>query len=581
MSFPQIQQLETNDEGKPYQNTSAIELPNDENHTAEGLEAPPCPAIRSNVLVLRRGRLVELPADSMSDYDVVPGTVYLVEGSHQAGARNDIILLPTPSSDIKDPLASFKLTLIRAYSSLLGALTNWESVIYLNLTAAYRTPITNLNIGQAIMLLLLGVGNVFFVPLSNKLGRRSIYIWTLVLVLASQIWMIFCRNIGDFQGAHVILGLGAAPFEALVAISISNVYFAHERGSKLGVYVFGLAFGSFVGPICAGYMAVDQGWRWIYRWGAILTGGLLVLFYLTFEETHFVREVDAQEGHVVALESVDEEHRRQSLGAGSLKTKKMDQDIGNELQRETTHSLTAGELEVFREFYRPLQLSIFLAVLWCGINYGTCVSWLAVMGTTIAEVFARPPYLFSPSDLGLIWIFPMIGSLIGAYFSGPLNDRLTLYLSTRNRGWREPEFRLWAFIPSAVIMPCGLIMYGVTSAHGLHWITPIVGTGFVGFGLSVGGTVSIAYIVDCYKDIDTQAVTTIILIRNIVGFAITWGIQPWIDGMGQQNAFILVGVLSFVITGFAGVFIAWGKGMRRWTAGRYAALAAEAARVES
>ena len=82
------------------------------------------------------------------------------------------------------------------------------------------------------------------------------------------------------------------------------------------------------------------------------------------------------------------------------------------------------------------------------------------MGTTIAEVFARPPYLFSNSDLGLIWISPMIGSLIGSYFSGPLNDRLTLYLSTRNRGWREPEFRLWAFIPSAIIMPCGLVMYG-------------------------------------------------------------------------------------------------------------------------
>lgn len=175
----------------------------------------------------------------------------------------------------------------------------------------------------------------------------------------------------------------------------------------------------------------------------------------------------------------------------------------------------------------------------------------------------------------------MIGSLFGAYFSGPLNDRLTLYLSTCNRGWREPEFRLWAFIPSALIMPCGLVMYGVTSAHGLHWIVPVIGTGFVGFGLSVGGTVSIAYIVDCYKDIDTQVVTTVILIRNTVGFAITWGIQPWIGGMGQQNAFILVGVLSFVITGAAVLFIAYGKATRRLTAKKYARLATEATAVST
>lgn len=490
------------------------------------------------------------------------------------------------------------LTKTRAYSSLLGALTNWESVIYLNLTQAYHTSVSNLNIGQAVTLLLLGVGNVVFVPLSNKLGRRCIYCWTLVLVLASQIWLIFSRNSGDYQGAHVILGLGAAPFEALVAISISDIYFAHERTSKLGHYVFGLAFGSYVGPICAGYMAVDQGWRWIYRWGTILTGILLVVVYFTFEETHFLRPADDREGHVVPLGAVDIAPRPSSRASGSIKDKRFNTEIGAELDRDHTRDPTVGEvfdsdfwtfqfslwksfphpwMSICREFYQPLQLSIFPAVFWCGINYGTCVSWLAVMGTTIAEVFAIPPYLFSKSDLGLIWISPMIGSLFGAFFSGPLNDRLTLYLSTRNKGWREPEFRLWAFIPSALIMPCGLILYGVTSAHGLPWIDPIVGAGFVGFGLSVGGTVSISYIVDCYKDIDTQVVTTVILIRNIVGFAITWAIQPWIDGMGQQNAFILVGVLSFVITGAAVPFIFYGKAMRRLTAGQYDRLAAEAA----
>lgn len=54
---------------------------------------------------------------------------------------------------------------------------------------------------------------------------------------------------GDYYGAHVLVGLAAAPFEALIAISIADVWFVHERGSKLGVYVFGLAFGSFMGPL--------------------------------------------------------------------------------------------------------------------------------------------------------------------------------------------------------------------------------------------------------------------------------------------------------------------------------------------
>lgn len=191
------------------------------------------------------------------------------------------------------------------------------------------------------------------------------------------------------------------------------------------------------------------------------------------------------------------------------------------------------------------------------------------MGTTVAEVFAPPPYLFSNSSIGLVWLAPLIGSLFGAYFSGPLNDRLTLYLSNRNKGWREPEYRLWAFVPSAIIMPAGLMIYGVTAAHGLPWIAPVIGTGLVGFGLSVGGAVTMSYILDCYKEIDTQVVTTIILLRNIIGFGITFGIQPWIDGMGLQNAFIFVGCLAFTVTMFAVVFIWFGKGMRRWTTTRY------------
>jgi hypothetical protein len=93
--------------------------------------------------------------------------------------------------------------------------------------------------------------------------------------------------------------------------------------------------------------------------------------------------------------------------------------------------------------------------------------------------------------------------------------------------------------------------------------------GMIGFGLSVGGGVTMAYILDCYKDIAGEVVTTIILIRNIIGFGITFGIQPWIDGMGLQNTFITVGMLSFAITLFSTFFIWKGKSVRMMTKARY------------
>ena len=59
------------------------------------------------------------------------------------------------------------------YSAVMGAVTNWESPIYLQLLSAYATTIDNLNIGAAVMLLLLGVGNLFTTPISNSKAQQT------------------------------------------------------------------------------------------------------------------------------------------------------------------------------------------------------------------------------------------------------------------------------------------------------------------------------------------------------------------------------------------------------------------------
>lgn len=50
----------------------------------------------------------------------------------------------------------------------MGAVTNWEAPIYVQLLTEYQTTVTELNIGAAVLLLLLGVGNVLLTPLSNS-----------------------------------------------------------------------------------------------------------------------------------------------------------------------------------------------------------------------------------------------------------------------------------------------------------------------------------------------------------------------------------------------------------------------------
>ncbi|KAM3423309.1 hypothetical protein BST61_g748 [Cercospora zeina] len=536
------------------------------------------------------------------DYDAPPGTVYLVEGTHEAGAEQVIVLVPTPSQDVRDPLRwsrwrkTYHVSCLAFYAAIVGCITQWESVIYVQLMQKFKVGASSLNIGAAVMLLMLGVGNCFLVPLSNKIGRRAIYISSLGIILVASLWLAFVDDMNGWQGAHVLIGFGAAPFEALPAISIADIFFAHERGGKVGWYIFGLNIGSFLGPACGGFLAENMGWRWIYHFSYIFSAIGIILFYFTFEESRFIRE-----GEEAAIVDLPQQTKAAELSIGSTSpstaaTVQGDKKIRDlDLERDIGTQPIAGEIfetdswkfqwrpwqifpgewrEVLLEFYRPLITTVFPAVFWCGINYGTCVSWLSVLGTTVAEVFSVPPYNFKSNAIGLVFIAPLIGGLAGAVFAGPINNKFTLWLSNRNKGWREPEFCLWAFVPGSLVMASGLILYGVTSAHGMHWIVPVLGAGFVGFGLSTGGTLAIAYIIDCYERLDTHVMTTVILIRNIVGFGITWGIQPWIDGMGQQNCFIMVGVLAFLIMGpVALAFIWWGKQSRKMTKNLYIKMA--------
>jgi hypothetical protein len=48
-----------------------------------------------------------------------------------------------------------------------------------------------------------------------------------------------------------------------------------------------------------------------------------------------------------------------------------------------------------------------------GLEYGACVSWITVLGTTTASILGSPPYKMSNEALGLIWLSPLIGGLFG------------------------------------------------------------------------------------------------------------------------------------------------------------------------
>lgn len=114
------------------------------------------------------------------------------------------------------------------------------------------------------------------------------------------------------------------------------------------------------------------------------------------------------------------------------------------------------------------------------------------------------------------YIAELIGTYIAGFCAGKLADKLSIRLAKSNKGVMEPEFRLWLFGALAIIAPLGLFLYGLGYAHGLSYWSMLIGMVMVGAIGPGSGSLTVTYVVDCYRELAGEALISVILIRNTV-----------------------------------------------------------------
>lgn len=177
--------------------------------------------------------------------------------------------------------------------------------------------------------------------------------------------------------------------------------------------------------------------------------------------------------------------------------------------------------------------------------------------------------------VGVAYLAPTFGVVIASLYTGLFGDWALVKIARRNNGVKEAEHRLWLLLAAAVTLPLALILWGVGAAHQIHWFGLIVAMVLVGCSIIMGAQISLAYCIDCYKDLGADAIVTVIIIRNTMGFAYGYGVTPWIANMGYQNAFILAACVGLIQVMSFLVMIKWGKKLRQASKRKYFALSEE------
>jgi len=155
----------------------------------------------------------------------------------------------------------------------------------------------------------------------------------------------------------------------------------------------------------------------------------------------------------------------------------------------------------FKLLLRPIPLFIQPAILWACLTQGTLIGWTVFIGIVLAAILGLPPLFFDPVHVGYMYGAAFIGALVGYAVAGLVADSSAKYLTRRNGGIYEPEFRLILVVPMLVFASIGLYGFGITSNNiaVYRWVGPAVFFGFEVAGMVCGAVAAGLYLADAYR----------------------------------------------------------------------------------
>ncbi|KAG9771071.1 hypothetical protein KCU88_g6433, partial [Aureobasidium melanogenum] len=462
--------------------------------------------------------------------------------------RDGFRIHPQPTSDPLDPLnwTSFQkhtiLAIVMFKYFMFTYITTTTVASFPDLQEQYNISYSQVNWTVAIPALGLAVGPLLFSSLADIFGRRIIFVFGTLMAFGATVGAAKAPNYGGYMAARFFQGLGVSPASTVGLAAINDMFYEHQRGAKIGLWVLAIDSGLLVGPIIGGFMNIVSA-AWVQWLCAILFAVLLVLEILFMPETLYPR--NKMLGQLPLATAVDEPavdiekvgRRRSDAGSVSLtRTKSLSYFNVTPVpgMRHPTY---------YDSVLRFVLTWKFLAVTIPVLTY--CFVWYWWILSVITMLPAAYPD-YKPQIQGLLFLGLLLGTLFAeAFLGGSLSDWVCSRLARRNGGVRLPEMRLWLVYPAGLLSALGLVLWGISIDRAYHWMVGQVAFFLFAAGIQMGNTVVCAYIVDCYPLQSMSIVTFYAVLLNLSAFIDPFFIAPWQADSGWTWCFAAQGIIVF------------------------------------
>lgn len=421
--------------------------------------------------------------------------------------------------------------------------------------------------------LYMGIGNLIGMPLALVIGRRPVYIANLVFLLAGGIWCACSKSLDSHLAGRAIMSLAAGNSEALVQMMVQEIHFLHERGTKLGWVSAMQALGTAAFFLAQGYLVADMGWRWWYGLFTIINGAVFFLSLVLVPETGYDRPDEASEGHVHVKfnkdGTVDE--------VGELtKVVRVTTAHGNVLDMERfsprtwKHDLSFFVMERkwsrFAIFYKQLLQALFIPTMFWLVLLNGAFLGLYVLGvSTFGTVLLAPPFNFAFTALGYVQAGQIADSILFLPIVGYGTDLVIKFMSKRNNGVYQPEYRLIILIVPAVVGVVCSIMYGQTASYPdkYTWGSVAVTYNAIFFAFLGANVVGLTYAIDSFPLAAGPLLVLICAGRGFISFGLSYATLPATQTLGFATTFNIFAIITGVLSLLAVPFYFYGRQIRR------------------
>jgi multidrug resistance protein len=267
---------------------------------------------------------------------------------------------------------------------------------------AFGQSVDDINQTVTVYLVFQGISPMLWGPISDRYGRRLVYLACLSILVASSIGLALCPT----DSFWLLLFLrcfqsgGSASTIALGAGVIGDISTSRERGGYFGMFNLGPMLAPCIAPAIGGALSQSLGWRSIFWSIVIMVAVCLLCIALFLPET--LRSI-AGNGSIPVPR-----HSRAIIPFVGRKA-------GNEVPATETRAKPKHSVNPFVLFSYP---DVIVLLSFTGIVYAVNYTITATISSSFAKIYPD----LSETVLGLCYLPTGAGMIIGSTMTGKMLD---------------------------------------------------------------------------------------------------------------------------------------------------------------